>query len=131
MGLFHSDHALVTLACLALMQRLQDVAVHVYEDVPYRHIPGVVQARLCDLAKRGYVANGAELFGGARDPRHQQVKQAAIATYENQLRAFGPDGHTGLVSPERYWQLRDKTAAGAARARRNGHNACSVPSSHR
>lgn len=105
MGLFHSDHTLVAAACLALLQRVGEAEMYAYEDVPYRHMPGVVQTRLAELSKSGNVAKAAKLVRAAVDPRYEQMKQAAIGAYQSQLRAFGPDGQTGLVSAERYWQL--------------------------
>jgi LmbE family N-acetylglucosaminyl deacetylase len=106
LGLFHSDHTLTADACLMLMPLIQqDVAVHAYEDVPYRNMPGAVQTRLCALAKRGYMATATEAFDAAADPRHWQMKHAAIVAYRSQLRAFGDEGQVGLFSPERYWRL--------------------------
>ncbi len=108
LGLFHSDHKLVADACLAMLRGIPAPSMYVYEDVPYRRIPGVVQSRLGELARRGYAATPEENLGAQADARHRQMKQAAIGAYESQLRAFGPDGRAGLVAPERYWQLRDK-----------------------
>lgn len=123
LGLFHSDHKLVANACLALMEehshrqhQPQRMSMYAYEDVPYRNMQGVVQTRLAELAGCGYeVCPADELMtaSAAHDEQEQmkqQKKRAAIAAYESQLRAFGPDGLAGLVSPERYWRLQDKAA---------------------
>jgi LmbE family N-acetylglucosaminyl deacetylase len=114
LGLFHSDHLLVAAACLALMQRHPDVSVAAYEDVPYRRMSGVVQNRLCELGKRGYLADTAHAFDTDVTPRHKQMKHAALDAYRSQLRAFGADGRVRLFSPERYWRLSLASAISAA-----------------
>ena len=132
LGLFHSDHVLVAQACLALIQRFPNIPVHAYEDVPYRRIPGVVQTRLAELTERGYLAIADDDFHtepGLRDG-HEHMKQAAVAAYRSQLRAFGADGPASLISPERYWRLHDTAGANTDPARQR-HNACSIGSSHR
>jgi LmbE family N-acetylglucosaminyl deacetylase len=105
LGLFHSDHTLVADACLASVESFDAPAVFAYEDVPYGKIPCVLQARLSDLLERGITASPVEFTGLEIDGRHRELKQAALAEYESQLRAFGPAGRAGLESPERYWRL--------------------------
>ncbi|MGF6969796.1 LmbE family N-acetylglucosaminyl deacetylase [Paraburkholderia sp. WC7.3g] len=105
LGLFHSDHVLVASACLALMQRHLATPFIAYEDVPYRRMPGVVQARLYELAKRGYAADTPHALDVPATPQQERMKRAALDTYRSQLRAFGPDGQASLFSSERYWQL--------------------------
>ncbi|HEY2024709.1 PIG-L deacetylase family protein [Paraburkholderia sp.] len=105
LGLFHSDHLLVADACLTLMQRHPAVSVVAYEDVPYRSMPGAVQDRLCELGKRGYLADTAQALDTTVTPRHEQMKRAALDAYRSQLRAFGADASARLFSPERYWRL--------------------------
>ena len=105
LGLFHSDHVLVANACLALMQRQPATSFIAYEDVPYRRMPGVVQARLCELAKRGYAADVPHTLDPPNPPQYERMKRAALDGYRSQLRAFGPEGQASLFSPERYWQL--------------------------
>ncbi|MCC8404469.1 PIG-L family deacetylase [Paraburkholderia sp. MMS20-SJTN17] len=105
LGLFHSDHVLVATACLALLQRQPATTFVAYEDVPYRRIPGVVQARLCHLAKSGYAADTPNALSVACMPQQERMKRAALDAYGSQLRAFGPDAQASLFSPERYWQL--------------------------
>jgi LmbE family N-acetylglucosaminyl deacetylase len=106
LGLFHSDHLLVANACLALMRRQPATPFIAYEDVPYRHMSGVVQARLCNLAKRGYAADTPHALDVPGTMRHERMKRAALDAYRSQLRAFGRDGQASLFSSERYWQLR-------------------------
>ncbi|RZF26399.1 PIG-L family deacetylase [Paraburkholderia sp. UYCP14C] len=117
LGLFHSDHVLVANACLALMQSQPATPFIAYEDVPYRRNPGVVQARLCELAKRGYVADTPRAVAVPGTPQHERMKRAALDAYCSQLRAFGPEGQASLFSPERYWQLgRDESGLSAQSA---------------
>jgi LmbE family N-acetylglucosaminyl deacetylase len=108
LGLFHSDHVLVSGACLAVMQqpRERTPTFIAYEDVPYRRMEGAVQARLCELAGRGYTAGTPHALDVPGTPQHERMKRAALGAYRSQLRAFGPDGQASLFSPERYWQLR-------------------------
>ena len=106
LGLFHSDHVLVAGACLALMGRQPATTFIAYEDVPYRRMDGVVQTRLCELAKSGYTADTRHALHVPGTPQHERMKRAALDAYRSQLRAFGPDGQASLFSPERYWQLR-------------------------
>jgi LmbE family N-acetylglucosaminyl deacetylase len=129
LGLFHSDHTLTADACLMLMPRIpQEVAVHAYEDVPYRNMPGVVQKRLYAIAERGYRATATEAFDAAENSRHWQMKRAAVAAYRSQLRAFGDEGQADLFSPERYWQLScTDSANGRGEWGDERHSACSTP----
>jgi LmbE family N-acetylglucosaminyl deacetylase len=114
MGLFHSDHTMVTNACLAVMQQFEPVPMLAYEDVPYRKIPGAIQNRLRTLTESGFIAQPADRLCAAIDARHHQLKQAAINAYQSQLRAFGPDAQASLDSPERYWRLLDIAGYGTA-----------------
>nr|WP_184246066.1 PIG-L family deacetylase [Paraburkholderia atlantica] len=111
LGLFHSDHVMVANACLALMRRQPATRFIAYEDVPYRRMSGVVQERLCDLAKRGYAADAPHALDVPGTTQHERMKRAALDAYRSQLRAFGPEGQASLFSPERYWQLgRDESS---------------------
>lgn len=105
MGLFHSDHTMVADACLASIRSFGDALILAYEDVPYRTIPGVLQDRMCVLLERGFIADAADMVTPEQDARHRHLKRAALARYESQLRAFGPEGRVGLDSPERYWRI--------------------------
>lgn len=120
LGLFHSDHTLVANACLASMGWFGDATVLAYEDVPYRKIPHILQERLIALLERGFVAEPVDITNLETDPRHYQLKQTALAQYESQLRAFGPEGRAGLASPERYWRLHKQDGNGDVRAQAMG-----------
>ena len=59
LGLHHDDHVLVFEACCEILPRLSHLTWFAYEDAIHRRTPGVVQARLADLAQRGIVATPA------------------------------------------------------------------------
>ncbi|MGY6159834.1 PIG-L deacetylase family protein [Paraburkholderia strydomiana] len=107
LGIFHSDHTLVSDACLALIDVMPDTAFHAYEDVPYRQRQEAVSERIEELTKRGYALSPTT---DVRAPvnafsAHEQIKREAIAAYASQLRAFGPQGQSSLYSTEKYWRL--------------------------
>ena len=108
LGLFHSDHTLVSDACLPLIAEMRGTVFHTYEDVPYRKMEQAVQERIEELRNRGYVLTPAEdLPATTRESAsHEQMKREAIAAYASQLRAFGPDAETTLYSTEKYWELK-------------------------
>jgi LmbE family N-acetylglucosaminyl deacetylase len=105
LGLFHSDHTLVADACLASMSGFANTPVFAYEDVPYRKMTGILQNRLALLLQRGFMADPMDTTSLDNNARHRLRKQAALASYASQLRAFGPGGRTALDSPERYWRV--------------------------
>ncbi|WP_345815160.1 PIG-L family deacetylase [Paraburkholderia sp. PREW-6R] len=133
MGLYHSDHTLVTDACLTVMKchAQRPFQTYVYEDVPYRNMPGIAEERRRVLDAQGFTAYPADAFPTEYDARHHQTKHAAIAAYQSQLRAFGPDGLAGLHSAERYWRLDASAIVPASSSSDDRHNACSTLSSHR
>jgi LmbE family N-acetylglucosaminyl deacetylase len=107
LGLHHPDHALVYEACCDVLPRLTHLSWFAYEDALHRRMPGVVEARMSDLAARGIVATPARPANGhTLDPERQaQAKRQAVMCYGSQLRAFGPGGYDDVFAPERYWQL--------------------------
>jgi LmbE family N-acetylglucosaminyl deacetylase len=117
LGLFHADHALVFEACCEVLPRLSHLACFAYEEAIYRRMPGLVQQRLGDLARRGIVATPALPACGYTidEARRAHLKREAVQAYASQLRAFGPHGCDDVLAPERYWQL-SVTRASARRA---------------
>ncbi|WP_258196149.1 MULTISPECIES: PIG-L deacetylase family protein [unclassified Paraburkholderia] len=107
LGLFHSDHTLVSDACLSLIAGMGDAVLHAYEEIPYRRMEHAVPDRIEELTKRGYLLSPADdLAAAARQSvSHEQMKREAIAAYASQLRAFGPDAETTLCCEEKYWRL--------------------------
>lgn len=117
MGLFHSDHVLVSDALLPLAATHHAPAWVVYEEALYRCIAGQLQARLAALAAQGIWLSP---LTGAPPPGGR--KAAAVRCYSSQLRALSDGAQRDLVDPERYWTLDrvDKTTRGAAAG---GHRA--------
>jgi LmbE family N-acetylglucosaminyl deacetylase len=101
LGLFHSDHRLVHEAGLQVLARRPRLQALAYEDVPYRAIPGQLQARLARLLRTGWHATPAK-----RSARPvPALKDEALRCYASQLRAFGDGGLDDVRRPERLWRL--------------------------
>ncbi|MGE5450685.1 MAG: PIG-L family deacetylase [Acidobacteriota bacterium] len=102
-GLFHSDHLVVHDAAMSALCGLDvgDVNLHLYEDVPYRAIQGLLQQRLNMLVTQGVVATPSSL-PSAQDPT---IKARAVAAYASQLSGLGAKSLADLVRPERLWDL--------------------------
>jgi len=107
LGLYHDDHVRVFEACCEILPRLSHLASFGYEEAIHRRTPGVVQARLADLAQRGIVATPANPSAGHTIDmqRRAQIKREAVHAYQSQLRAFGPGNYDDVFATERYWQL--------------------------
>lgn len=107
LGLHHDDHVLVFEACCEILPRLSHLTWFAYEEAIHRRTPGVVQARLADLAQRGVVATPAYPSAGHTIDlaRRTQLKREAVNAYESQLRAFGAGDYDDVFATERYWQL--------------------------
>ena len=99
MGLFHADHRLTHDASATASRGLGIECVRLYEDVPYRGMPGVLQARLAEWAVAGLQATPAaeQPDGGI------EAKAQALSLYASQTRAFG-GGWPDAGLPERHWQ---------------------------
>lgn len=105
LGLFHSDHRLVSDAALSLLPDHPERRWVAYEDALYRRIRGLVTERVEVLRGRGLSPAPlafAEAAGAA------EAKRAAVARYRSQLLALdspGRPGHADLAAPETYWQF--------------------------
>jgi LmbE family N-acetylglucosaminyl deacetylase len=97
LGLYHSDHVLLSDAALAAWSPAAWIG---YEDVPYRRRPGILQQRLNLLRERGLRATPMAERGKARERKH-----AAVRAYRSQWRAFGDAGLADTDAPEGYWLL--------------------------
>ncbi|HEX7935203.1 MAG TPA: PIG-L family deacetylase [Paraburkholderia sp.] len=109
LGLFHSDHTLVSDACLELLSDAAGIEFLAYEEVPYRHMKDVVPARVEELKRRSYLLSPADKLcsAHAHTAEHaEQSKRDAITAYASQLRAFGPQSENTLYSTEKYWHLK-------------------------
>ncbi|WP_168791295.1 PIG-L deacetylase family protein [Paraburkholderia aromaticivorans] len=107
LGLYHDDHVRVFEACCEILPRLSHLTWFGYEEAIHRRTPGVVQARLADLAQRGIVATPASPSAGHTidAQRRAQLKREAVNAYQSQLRAFGAGNYDDIFATERYWQL--------------------------
>ncbi len=102
-GLFHSDHALVHTAALALRDRRLAPGWVMYEEAMYRRVPGALQQRLAALAAQSVQATPLSMH--CDGPR--ALKREAVSCYRSQLRALGTvaSGHDDAFAPEGYWRL--------------------------
>lgn len=101
LGLFHSDHQLVSRAAQDLVEAGRIWLA--YEDALYRRLPGAVEARLAELARSGLTAERMALSS-----KSAALKQQAVRRYASQLRGIATPGRPGqedLAEPERYWRL--------------------------
>lgn len=102
LGLFHSDHKLVSRAAVPLVDARRTWLA--YEDALYRRIEGAVEERLAEIEATGIECTLLEaLFCGS------QTKRRAVLCYGSQLRGLATParpGHADLDAPERYWELR-------------------------
>lgn len=106
LGLFHSDHVLVSNACVAVLERLPERAAHAYEDVPYRNMTGLVHARLRELPQLDMAAHDGHAHGDAAGAaRREAAKQEALRAYASQLRAFDCAASEPAFIAERHWRL--------------------------
>lgn len=107
LGLYHDDHVRVFEACCEILPRLSHLTWFGYEEAIHRRTPGVVQARLADLAQRGIVATPAHPSASHTIDlqRRLQLKREAVNAYASQLRAFGAGNYDDIFATERYWQL--------------------------
>lgn len=100
LGLFHSDHVRVSDAALMIREALPGVGWFAYEDLPYRQLRGVVQARLSQLLARGVTATPAHLAVDATS------KARAIGAYASQLKGLDCTA-SELALHETFWRLTD------------------------
>ncbi|MFT3859507.1 MAG: PIG-L family deacetylase [Aquabacterium sp.] len=102
LGMFHADHLLVHEAALLAIEGLPQLEqVYLYEDVPYRGQPGLLQQRLSALATEGLLATPQ----AEETLQPSSRKAAAVAAYASQVRALGPRSLDDLRRPERLWRL--------------------------
>jgi LmbE family N-acetylglucosaminyl deacetylase len=105
-GLANPDHDVVHRACMLARGRLPDtISWWCYEDMGYKHIPGLLARRIISLFN-------AKLWPTPVcppvDPTEER-KQAAVACYPTQLLALEDDWRIGeklaAPAPEQYWRL--------------------------
>lgn len=104
LGLFHSDHCLVHEAALMLMDHGRHCRWLAYEDVPYRKMKNLRDARISALHTQGFELQPLR-YSAPADA--MQRKRKAVACYKSQLRAFS-EGSASLdtvFDDEVYWHL--------------------------
>jgi LmbE family N-acetylglucosaminyl deacetylase len=115
LGLFHSDHVLVSDASAIVAARQPERAWFLYEEALYRRMAGLVTQRLAALRAMGYSCTcevpppPATHLGQC-----QALKLVAVRHYASQLRAFGPGGYQDIFAAERFWRIsrgNDETCA--------------------
>lgn len=106
LGLFHSDHVLVSDAALELVGRHPRTAWHAYEDALYRALDHAVEERVTALRRRGFRLAPA---AATTDATALGRKRRAIACYRSQLRGLRTParlGHRDALAAETYWSIR-------------------------
>jgi len=105
-GLANPDHDMTHRACMIARDRLpDDVSWWCYEDMGYKHIPGMLAWRVAQLFR-------AKVWPTpvcpVADPTEDR-KRAAIACYPSQLRALEEDWQIGAKldapAPEQFWRI--------------------------
>jgi LmbE family N-acetylglucosaminyl deacetylase len=108
LGLYHSDHVVVSDVCCAIFSRGDIPELFLYEDALYRRIRHVSRERRETLAQRGLRLDPdaeGRLLGARRSTRAATQKWRSVRAYRSQLRALGDSHPNDLVEPERYWRL--------------------------
>jgi len=104
-GLGNPDHDAAHDAAMLVRERLPDPAWFLYEDMGYKHIPGLLAWRVARLFVAGVWPTPAALPVDL-DPRR---KQAAVDCYPSQLRALEAEwqisAKLAAPAPEQYWRL--------------------------
>jgi LmbE family N-acetylglucosaminyl deacetylase len=111
LGLYHSDHALVSEAALDLIPAFPAAIFFAYEEAIYRRMEGLVDEALARLRRRGIAAAAAAF---PVTPLHLERKRRALHCYRSQLRGLTASGRVGYedaFSPERYYNLSRLAAA--------------------
>jgi LmbE family N-acetylglucosaminyl deacetylase len=108
LGLYHSDHMLVSDACCALLARSGMQALMLYEDALYRRFRHLVPERREALAARGFKLEPgakASLFSMRHNSHAATQKWRSVRAYRSQLRALADAHPNDLAEPERFWRL--------------------------
>lgn len=104
LGIFHSDHRLVSDALLSLPSTNPTVRWYCYADALYRFTPGLCDSRLSVLSESGLQFR----LQTAQEPA-SKAKRSAVSCYASQLRGIAASGHVcieSIFAPERRWEIR-------------------------
>lgn len=104
LGLYHSDHVLVSDACRLLARRERLSTIITYEDALYRAIGGIASDRYQALSAEGctWMKIDDRLAASLRRAGAANAKWRAVRAYRSQLRAFADPYPHDLAEPERY-----------------------------
>ena len=102
-GLANPDHDATHEAALLAREQVREPAWFAYEDLGYKHIPGMLAWRVSRLFRRGLWPTPVAVD---HDPT-PAAKLRALRCYESQLRALETDWALGpkLIAPEQLWRL--------------------------
>ncbi len=102
-GLANPDHDATHRAALLAREQVREPAWFAYEDLGYKHIPGMLAWRVSRLFRSGLWPTPVAVD---HDPT-PDAKLRALDCYESQLRALEADWQLGpkLVAPEQLWRL--------------------------
>jgi LmbE family N-acetylglucosaminyl deacetylase len=103
-GLANPDHDVTHRACMLVREQMTERAWWCYEDMGYKHIPGILAWRVSSLFRSGVWPTPVVSDVCAAD---EERKQAAVQCYPTQLYALEDDWQIGakLGAPEQYWSL--------------------------
>lgn len=101
LGLLHSDHILVSDACLSLAHERPEIDWIAYEDAPYHARQSRVLERLTQLREAGFRPRP---FLPQRTGL-LEAKRRAVAAYRSQLGALASQGYADIFVTERYWRI--------------------------
>jgi LmbE family N-acetylglucosaminyl deacetylase len=104
-GLANPDHDATHDAAMLVRDRYPDPSWFLYEDMGYKHIPGLFAWRIARLFKAGVWPTPAAVPVAVDHER----KMKAVGCYPSQLRALEYDWQISVKlaapSPEQYWRL--------------------------
>jgi LmbE family N-acetylglucosaminyl deacetylase len=104
-GIANPDHTATHEAARAVRERIPEPAWFCYEDMGYKHIPGLLAWRVSQLFRAGTWPTPAAPTVDHGDA----AKQRALAHYGSQLRALEADWQIGeklaAPAPEQLWRL--------------------------
>ena len=105
LGIFHSDHTLVSNACLALIDVMPYTAFHAYEDVPYRQRQEAVSERIGELTNSGYALSPTTDMGARSMHSARMSRSSEKPLPPTRASCAHSQGQSALYSTEMYWRL--------------------------
>ncbi|MSO38359.1 MAG: PIG-L family deacetylase [Acidimicrobiia bacterium] len=102
-GLGNPDHDVTHVAAMAVRDRMLDISWFCYEDMGYKHIPGLLAWRVSQLFRANLWPTPAVVPIDASG----DLRAKALAHYVSQLRALEADWKIDekLDAPEQHWRM--------------------------